>query len=87
MNEILNVAGQVFRAVIVLAGVLLHDYLRYRQRHGSRKPHQRLRRLTPAQRRARYVARRQRRRRPNTGSTQRLDTTSAPAEARQVCER
>ena len=79
MNDVLNIAGQVFRAVLAFGGLMLHEYLRYRQGHASRKHQRPLRRLTPAQRRARYLARRQRPR-PYTGKTQRLDTTPAEME-------
>ena len=76
MHEFLNIAGRVFGVVLAFAGVVLHDYLRYRQGHASRKHKRPLLRLTPAQRRARYLARRQRSR-PYTGKTRRLDTTPA----------
>ena len=79
MHELLNIAGRVFGVVLAFAGVVLHDYLRYRQGHASRKHKRPLLRLTPAQRRARYLARRQRTR-PYTGKTQRLDPTPAEME-------
>ncbi len=72
MNDVLSIAGQVFRVVLAFGGLVLHEYLRYRQGHASRKHRRPLLRLTPAQRRARYLARRQRTQ-PYTGKTQRLE--------------
>lgn len=71
MNDVLNTAGQVFRGVIGLAALLLHEYVRYRQRYRPRKKAP-LRRLTHSERRARYMARK-RHRRSYTGETQRLE--------------
>ncbi len=79
MNDVLSIAGQVFRVVLAFGGLVLHEYLRYRQGHASRKHRRPLLRLTPAQRRARYLARRQRTQ-PYTGKTQRLE----PPEMEQI---